>query len=283
MRSLVESEGNLSRSQWFQLIALTVGFQPDLVIELGRAYGNSTAAFAEGVDRVGHGRVYSVGHDAERGWDKRTRPRLQKYAGREWVDRVEAVHADITTVDFTAAVANASRVIVWWDAHGGELAEFVLREIVAKLVDKPNCIAMHDTSDVRYERTPPDYIRADGERTYWMAQFASPFEELVTLYDFASRNRIPLVTPQEAFDRMQRERPHMWSDVKEAFGGAGLSDVIASGGWVHFDVHGRDGLVAPPPRPEPQQVAAEASPAAAAAFRARSAVERARALFARRR
>lgn len=43
----MQRPGDLAPHQWISLAAFALDFQPDLIIELGRGYGNSTAMFLE--------------------------------------------------------------------------------------------------------------------------------------------------------------------------------------------------------------------------------------------
>src|SRR5688500_13503499 len=47
MRDAVGEAGDFALSQWAQLIASTMHYEPDLVLELGRGGGNSTCSFLE--------------------------------------------------------------------------------------------------------------------------------------------------------------------------------------------------------------------------------------------
>ncbi len=53
-------------------------------------------------------------------------------------------HADIRDLDFTTIVGDASRVILWWDAHGDDLANFVLGELLPILKQRDALVGVHD-------------------------------------------------------------------------------------------------------------------------------------------
>jgi hypothetical protein len=78
---------------------LTVAFQPDLVFELGRGYGNSTCVFTEAAHTVGC-RVVNIGFDSERAWETRARATACGRRGGDWFAHLTLVEDDIRTLDF---------------------------------------------------------------------------------------------------------------------------------------------------------------------------------------
>src|SRR5215212_5051802 len=73
MAEAVGSPVDLDLGQWFQLYAFALEVEPDLVLELGRGYGNSTCVFTEAAQTSG-GRVLSISNDTPSGWATRTEP-----------------------------------------------------------------------------------------------------------------------------------------------------------------------------------------------------------------
>ncbi len=50
LRTMIDAVAHprdMTLSQWAQLIAFTLEFRPDLILELGRGFGNSTCCFLE--------------------------------------------------------------------------------------------------------------------------------------------------------------------------------------------------------------------------------------------
>src|SRR5262245_22183271 len=71
--------------QYSQLIASCLEFSPDLILELGRGYGNSTCAFTEAANLLGgasHTRVLSLCNTGE--WVTRTVPALRSVVDNDW-------------------------------------------------------------------------------------------------------------------------------------------------------------------------------------------------------
>src|SRR5262245_51478983 len=89
LRRLIEAVGrptDLSPFQWAQLFAFALEFGPDLIIELGRGWGNSTCCFLEAariLRRQQPCKLLSLSLDDA--WVVRTRPRLQGIATPDWL------------------------------------------------------------------------------------------------------------------------------------------------------------------------------------------------------
>ena len=65
---------DLTPNQWAQWYSVALGFQPDLIVELGRAKGNSTALFCQAASRLGGTRVVSL--CSSRDWVDETLPQV---------------------------------------------------------------------------------------------------------------------------------------------------------------------------------------------------------------
>ena len=127
-------------------MALT--FRPDLIVELGRAKGNSTALFCQAASRLGDTRVVSLCNSKD--WIEESLPRIRAIVPPGWLDRLDARTADILDVDYEQLFAGRTRVMLLWDAHGFELAETVLGRILPLIADRPHLLLIHDISDNRY-------------------------------------------------------------------------------------------------------------------------------------
>jgi len=53
LREAVDRPGDQDLADWFKLYAFVLEYSPDLIIELGRGYGNSTCIFTEAVNKIG--------------------------------------------------------------------------------------------------------------------------------------------------------------------------------------------------------------------------------------
>jgi len=146
---------DLPLENWSQLYNPTVAFQPDLVLELGRGYGNSTCVFTEAARDIGC-RVVSIGFDSEHAWETRTAPRLLPVVGADWFRPLTVIQDDITTIEFGPLVEGSRRTLVYWDAHGSDVATAVIDRLLPAL-PLDNKIIVDDVSPAREEHVLPGH------------------------------------------------------------------------------------------------------------------------------
>ena len=172
-------------------------------VALGRGRGNSTAVFGQAAARLGATRVVSLCMSPD--WDALSRPRLQQVVEPSWLDRIDARVVDILAVDYADVIGNAERVLLVWDAHGFEIAELVLGDILPRLADRAHLVLMHDISDNRYSGAPRSYegqplwkgshwqqrTKAWGSRVNlgWMNSIQ---DQVIALADFSARNDLEI-------------------------------------------------------------------------------------------
>ena len=204
LRSLFEAVGrerDLSLPQWCHLYTLALEFRPDLIIELGRGRGNSTCVFTEATQQVPGCRVVSfcIADD----WDRLTRPKVTRAVPGDWFTRLDARREDIRAVDFAALTEGAARVLVFWDAHGFEVADCVLARLMPAIADRPHVVAMHDITDSRYCGSPADYRGLPfwrGQEEGWSGRHAplrlgwieTVVDQVIPTLDFLARNGLEL-------------------------------------------------------------------------------------------
>lgn len=187
-------------SQFTQLMATALEFSPDLILELGRGWGNSTCAFTEAANQLAHIPCRVVSLCLSDDWEVRTLPRLKTVVPDSWLLPLEALRTDILTFDFPAALAGAKRVFLFWDAHGFEIAESVLSRILPEMAGRTHLVAMHDLSDLRY--LPPTALDY-GDNGLWcgnnwsgprvkIGNVDSAVEQAIAILDFTTRNRLTL-------------------------------------------------------------------------------------------
>jgi hypothetical protein len=186
---------------WLLLFASATDRRPDLIVELGRSHGNSTCALTEAATVLGPCRVRSYGYDHEHAYERITVPTIGGLVSRDWLDHQEIIHKDITEESAAAMLGNAERVLLFWDAHGEQLAQHVLSRIFPALAEREHLIMVHDVYDTRYTAVSPEYITERGFLTRWQADLMSPHGEWVPIFDFVSRNRIRLDTPARSAHR----------------------------------------------------------------------------------
>lgn len=205
--SAVGRPSDLAPRQWAQLIAFALKFQPDVIVELGRGWGNSTCAFTEAAELLQplDCRVVSLCRSAA--WDARTRPHVEDVVPASWFRPLHTYRADIPAWNYEATFAGAKRCLIFWDAHGYEVAECVLGGMLPLIADRPHVVIMHDLSDARFQ--PAESI-GYGRHGLWkgndwsgprlrLGNIDSAVEQAVAIVDFTSRNGIPLHSSDESF------------------------------------------------------------------------------------
>ncbi len=204
----VDEPGNdMVLYQWVQLLALALDYAPDLVIELGRGHGNSTCMFTEAINQLGPQGRSVVSLCLSDAWETRTVPRIAPVVPPGWLAPLDVRRGDILRLDYAPLVATARRVLVFWDAHGFDIAECVLGEILPLVAHKEHLVVMHDLTDARY---CGPYFRHYGERGLWkgandwsgpqlcLGPVNSCVEQAVAIVDFTSRNDLTLHSADES-------------------------------------------------------------------------------------
>jgi FkbM family methyltransferase len=238
----VNRSNDLALFQFAQLMAAALEFDADLIIELGRGYGNSTCAFAEAANaRSGLTRVLSV--CTSNAWQKETAPKLRDIVPPSWFEPIDARVADILDFDFKTPISGASRVLLFWDAPGFDVAESVLGVIMPLLAPLAHLVILHDLSDTRY--TSEDQL-AYGDAGIWRCDDApgttlklgivdSAVEHSITAIDFTTRNRVTLNSADHDF------RARLTAAEQSELRGT-LGDLFSlQGHWFYFSLNERPG------------------------------------------
>jgi hypothetical protein len=117
------------------------------------------------------------------------------------------LYADILDFDYAAALDGAKRVLIFWDAHGFEIAECVLGKILPLVAERKHLVIMHDLSDVRYSsESHLEY----GESGLWKGRneggprmklgiIDSAVAQSISALDFATRNHMTLDSADHSF------------------------------------------------------------------------------------
>lgn len=231
-------------SQWIQLMAFALEFKPDIIIELGRGFGNSTCAFTEVCHLMAPSPCEVVSLCISKSWDFHTAPRLRKIVDEEWFRPLRTFRADIIDFDFKRVVSGKKKVLVFWDAHGFDIAETVLGSLLPLISDREHLVIMHDLSDNRYNG---EGLRFYGDKRLWKGRnnFTGPrvwidniescVEQSVAITDFARRNGISLHSSDESyFTEIDDET---WKAVVETYG---ADFVSRNGHWFWFSVNESD-------------------------------------------
>ncbi len=208
----VDWANDLNLYQWTQWFAIALEFQPDLIVELGRGMGNSTCVFTEAANQLENCRVVSL--CMSRDWDEVVKHRVAQVVPESWFHPLEIRIGEILTTDVEALIGDSQRILLLWDAHGFDMAEFVLGGLMPALEHRQNFVIMHDISDGRYAPINPDYqgkrlwrgtqegFNREGHSRLYLNYLDTAVEQTVAIVDFASRNGLTL---QSADHSLQTE------------------------------------------------------------------------------
>jgi len=245
----VDWTNDLAPSQWAQWYAVALGFEPDLILELGRGRGNSTALFTQAAARLGKTRVVSLCQSGD--WASLVAPRLARVVRPEWFARVDARMADIISADYEAILEGSQRVLLLWDAHGFEIAEVVLGELLPRLAEREHLVLMHDISDNRYASISGSYngrplwkgskwqlsTRSWDSRVNigWMNSIQ---DQVIALADFSARNDLEIGSADHEFTTFLGANPERAAQMRQTIGDE-LFSII--GHWAFLSLMGREG------------------------------------------
>ncbi len=249
LRNAVNWPVDLSGPQWAQWYSVAIGFRPDIIIELGRGYGNSTALFTQAAARLGSTRVVSLCISSD--WHESAVPNIRTVVEASWFDRLDARRADILSADYEAIIGSARRVLLLWDAHGFDIAEVVLGAVLPRLAERDHLIVMHDISDTRYSGNRrsyaampfwkgPDWQQRTGiwnARTNigWMSSIQN---QIIALADFATRNDLEIGSADHEFWQFFEAEPRREHDMRQLLGDEFFS---RDADWAFLSLNGRQG------------------------------------------
>jgi predicted O-methyltransferase YrrM len=175
--AIASPPNDMPLEHWRPLYDEAVEFGPDLILELGRGWGNSTSIFTEAADRVG-AHVVSIDFDGESLWRTKTAPKLRRLVPSSWFEPLTVLEQDIMETDFRPILRNAQAVLVFWDAHGDALARDLITRLLPALPAR-NRVVVHDVWD---DHTPvPTYV-AD-ERIFSAGPLRSHFSEIAAIWE----------------------------------------------------------------------------------------------------
>jgi hypothetical protein len=246
----IHAEYDLTPTQWAQWYSVALGFHPDLIVELGRGRGNSTAVFCQAASRLGRTRVVSLCNSKE--WARDSLPKVKAVVGQPWLERLDARSVNILDVDYGQLFEGAERVLLLWDAHGFEIAEIVLGRILPLIAERPHLVLMHDISDNRYGAASPSYEgqplwkgstwdKGTGRSTGrvnigWMSSLQ---DQVIAIGDFSTRNGFEVGSGDHEYARFFGAHPGYADEMRRAIGDRFFSPAAH---WVFFSLAG-----VPPP------------------------------------
>ena len=225
--------------QYGQLFAAALEFSPDLIIELGRGAGNSTCVFTEAANHLGsRSRVLSLCNSAY--WETTTVPKVRLLVPPSWFNPLTAHQADILSFDFAEAISTANRILLFWDAHGFDIAEYVLGVLLPMLAERSHIVLMHDLSDIRYTGQGPEYAGrglwkgTPGNARLHLGIIDSTVPQAISILDYTSRNQLTLDSAEHSIDCEINQSPKRVGEMRQLLG-----DEIFSlqGHWFWFSLN----------------------------------------------
>ena len=217
---------DLSLPQYGQLFVTTLAFKPDLIIELGRGFGNSTAVFTEVANQLTNCKVISICLSND--WQKTTSVEIAKIIPKNWFNKLDAKITNIFDIDIRKLVKKSKRILFLWDAHGWDVAEYILGRVLPAIRKKEHLVLVHDISYFD-QKNHADY----GSHGVWKGypgdevkdlpyvvvdSMTSPFEEVIVIYDFAARNKLKIYSLQEQINEIFRKNNNARAELKNLLG-----------------------------------------------------------------
>lgn len=191
--------GDSGISQYAQLYSMVLEFKPTIIIELGRGYGNSTAVFTQAANQLKETRKV-ISFCLSNDWQTCSVPRIFKIVEKDWFSKLEVRNENILDVNINDYFTKNDSVLFFWDAHGWDVGEFILGNILPKFQKNKHLILIHDIMDMRYHQHLKEYkgkgiwngYQDKGTNNQFLIinSMASAFEEIVILNDFLERNNL---------------------------------------------------------------------------------------------
>ena len=253
---------DLDLPQYMQLFSMTMEFEPDIIIETGRHYGNSTCVLTEAANLLKDTNVVSLCLSDL--WQKETVPKLTPLVSPEWFQKLDARISDICDVNIDDLIKEKKRILFLWDAHGWDVAEYVLGYILPAIQKKSHIVLVHDISNIEYNPDMRNYNgqglwkekyieRPDGKSPYIIiGSMCSPFEEIIPLADFANRNQLDIHSVEGEIRQEIDSIPERKSEMQKL-----LTDMYSPSSafyWFTLNSLSKDKLVSFPKFPKPDLV-----------------------------
>jgi hypothetical protein len=211
-------------------------------LELGRGKGNSTCAFTEASNLTGcRSQILSL--CLSDNWERETVPRLRSVVPGAWFEPLRTVRADILDFDYEKALSGVGRLLLFWDAHGFEIAECVLGAILPIASKTEHLVLMHDLSDARY--SSEEQLEYGGHGLWKGNNWTGPrvklgiidsaVEQSIAAVDFTTRNHLTLDSADHSFHTgltpaQQTEMQNLLGELFET-----------QGHWFYFSLNERPG------------------------------------------
>lgn len=245
MSETVNDQNGLTLSQWAQFTAMTLEFKPDLIIELGEGEGSSTCLFTESANLLGGRSATQVANVCNStNFVTEGIPRLFKKGliNRNWLEPLDYWHTNILTFDYEKLLEGKKRVVLFWDAHGFEVAGCVLGKILPLLQNKNHIVLMNGISDKRYIKN--EELQYNGQKLWRdttakgprlvLGNIISAQAQAVSITDFSSRNGIEILSADHSYYSEIKPYSKHVDEMRHLLGNELFS---LQGNWSYFSLN----------------------------------------------
>ena len=240
------------------IFATVLEYKPDLVIEVGRNFGNTTCILTEAVQSLPGTTVLSI--CLTNHWESTTLPAIKSLTSADWLRRLDARVMNVMDLDIAEVLKGKRRVFFLLDAHGWDVAEYMLSAVMPELVRRDHMLFIHDVifprhfADV-YEKyfpdspsRPSDGMEGYGRRGIWRGEetpdqlvflngLAGSYPEFVAFVDFVNRNKLELHAVETS---VRREIEDQADRRREMLGLLGDAMYAPSSGFAWFSLRAVD-------------------------------------------
>ena len=194
---LTNSKNDLSTYQWGQLFTITLEFQPDVIIEVGRGHGCSTTLFTEAANLLQEHGTQVVSICPSQMWARYTSSRINEKSHKHWSVPLQILTTSLDKVDVQEITKHASRVLVFWRDSQPETTRSILTRLLPEICTKPHMVIVHGITDTRYQggEQKTGYRLWEQGISGWRLRLGDidcDQNHIIPLVDFAARNRISL-------------------------------------------------------------------------------------------
>jgi hypothetical protein len=188
----VARPNDLTFNQACLLGAVAQAYDADLILDIGTGHGTSAYIFSAVRPQS---RVHTF--DLYDHVDATIRSAIAKL---ECGHNITFELANLCHIDFGPIVSDANNVVVFWDAHGLQVASHILCHVMPLIADRRHIVLCHDMphvdfqSDLSYDgkalwRGMEDYY-ANPERTAFvvLGWTVTVVDQIIPILDFCARN-----------------------------------------------------------------------------------------------
>ena len=209
-------------------------------------------------------------------WEKHSLPRVEDVVPTNWFEPLTIINEDILVIDYEKILADQQRVLLFWDAHGYDVAGCVLGSVLPLLENREHLVIMHDIVDNRYFRN--DIFDYKGEPIWQrspemegpflcLGNYSSMQEQLVSILDFTTRNKITLHSADHSFHTELGQDREKVAELNQLLGEPFFS---LNGYWCWFSLNEKEGSLFFPRYESPTKEIARSTASAIESFEDRS-------------